>query len=192
MRNINETIAFVFLDIAVVIIVARAAGKLFAKIGQPPVVGEIVAGILLGPTLLGAFPGHLDARLFPTDIRPYLTVLANLGLVLFMFIVGIEVDLALVRGRERIATSVSLVSVIAPFSLGLALAALIYSHHDRVGTHKVTFIAFSLFVGVAMSITAFPVLARILADRGMQRTSTGVLSLACAAVDHRRRRRRQG
>jgi Kef-type K+ transport system membrane component KefB len=183
MRNINDTIAFVFLDVAVVIVVARAVGKLFVKIGQPAVVGEIVAGILLGPTLLGAFPGHLDTELFPVDIRPYLTVLANLGLILFMFIVGIEVDLTLVRGRERIASTVSLSAVALPFGLGVLLATVLYKHHDFVGSSKVGFTAFALFVGVAMSITAFPVLARILTDRGMQRTPVGVLALACAAVD---------
>src|ERR1700759_372921 len=93
MANINDIISYVFVDLAVVMIAARLVGRLFVRLGQPAVGGEIIAGLLLGPTFLGTFPGHLDPRLFPTDVRPFLTVLANLGLILFMFIVGLEVDL---------------------------------------------------------------------------------------------------
>lgn len=178
-----EIVAYVFLDLAVIVVIARLMGRLARRLGQPAVVGEIIAGILLGPTLLGALPGDLDGKLFPPDVQPYLNVLAQLGLVLFMFLVGLEVDLSFIRGRERIAVSVSVASIVLPFSLGVLLATLIHSRHDVVGGDTVGFVGFALFLGVAMSITAFPVLARILAERGMHRIPTGVLALACAAVD---------
>ncbi len=178
-----EVVAYVFVGLAVIVVVARLVGRLAVRLGQPAVVGEIIAGILLGPTLLGAVPGDLDTLLFPPDVRPYLNVLAQLGLVLFMFIVGLEVDLSFIRGRERIAFSVSAASILLPFALGIALAVLLHPRHDLVRGDPVGFVAFALFLGVAMSITAFPVLARILSERGMHRTPTGVLALACAAVD---------
>ncbi|MDQ4039371.1 MAG: cation:proton antiporter [Actinomycetota bacterium] len=182
-RSISETTALVFIAIAVVIVVARLVGKLFTRIGQPAVVGEIVAGIALGPTALGALPGNLDDALFPPDIRPYLSVVAQLGLVLFMFIVGLEVDLSFIRGRERVAASVSLASIALPFGLGVLLAFQLYPNHNTVNGEVVEFAAFTLFLGVAMSITAFPVLALILTERNMHRIPAGALSLACAAVD---------
>ncbi|MGY1605151.1 cation:proton antiporter [Geodermatophilus sp. SYSU D00815] len=182
-RELPEIIAYVFIDLAVIILIARLMGRLAVKVGQPAVVGEIIAGILLGPTLLGALPGDLDTLLIPPDIRPYLNVLAQLGLVLFMFLVGLEVDLSFIRGREKIAVSVSLASIVLPFGLGFLLAGYLHGRHDVVEGEQVTFLAFALFLGVAMSITAFPVLARILAERNMHRVPTGVLSLACAAVD---------
>lgn len=182
-RSISETTALVFIAIAIVIVVARLVGKLFTRIGQPAVVGEIVAGIALGPTVLGALPGNLDEALFPPDLRPYLSVLAQLGLVLFMFIVGLEVDLSFIRGRERVAASVSIASIALPFGLGFLLALQLYPDHNVVSGAEVEFTAFSLFLGVAMSITAFPVLALILAERNMHRIPAGALSLACAAVD---------
>jgi Kef-type K+ transport system membrane component KefB len=183
-----EIVAYVFIDLAVIIVVARLMGRLAIKVGQPAVMGEIIAGILLGPTLLGALPGDLDELLFPPDVRPYLQVLAQLGLVLFMFLVGLEVDLSFIRGREKIAVSVSAASIILPFSLGVLLATFLHTRHDVFttadgGTQVIEFAGFALFMGVAMSITAFPVLARILAERGMHKIPTGVLALACAAVD---------
>ena len=182
-EGLSHTIAIVVLDIAIVIAAARLMGAVFRRIGQPAVLGEITAGVLLGPTLLGAFPGDLDQLLFPMDARPFLAAIAQLGLILFMFIVGLEIDLSLVRGRERIASIVSLSSVALPFGLGLALATVLYPRHDTVNGRQIEFLALALFLGVAMSITAFPVLARILSERGMHRTPIGVLSLACAAVD---------
>jgi Kef-type K+ transport system membrane component KefB len=181
--QLKEIIAFVFLDVAIVIVAARLMGRLFQRLGQPAVIGEILAGIMLGPTLLGLLPGDLHLVLFPTDVRPYLTVIAQLGLVLFMFIVGLEVDLSLIRSRRRTATSVSMASIALPFALGALLASALQEDHGVVDGAAVPFLAFALFLGVAMSITAFPVLARILTERGMHRTPTGVLSLACAAID---------
>ncbi|WP_204264442.1 cation:proton antiporter [Geodermatophilus normandii] len=187
-RPVAEIIAYVFVDLAVIMVIARLMGRLAVKVGQPAVVGEIVAGILLGPTLLGALPGDLDLLLFPADIRPFLNVLAQLGLVLFMFLVGLEVDLSFMRGREKVAVSVSLASILLPFSLGVLLATYLHTQHDVFtetdgSTSPIPFLGFALFLGVAMSITAFPVLARILAERQMHRIPTGVLALACAAVD---------
>lgn len=181
--QLTEIITYVLLDIAVVIAVARLMGKLFRRFRQPAVLGEIVAGIALGPTVLGAFPGNLDTLLFPPQVRPYLTVIAQVGLVLFMFIVGLEADLSLIRDRRRTATVISVSSIALPFGLGVLSALALYSQHADVGGRYVPFLAFALFIGIAMSITAFPVLARLLAERGMQRTPVGALSLACAAVD---------
>ncbi len=173
----------VFIDIAIIMIVARVFGRLAIAVGQPPVVGEIIAGIALGPSLLGLLPGDLETKLFPAEVLPYLSILAQLGLVLFMFIVGLELDVLLIRGRERLAGTISAASVMLPFALGAGLALVLYPSHDETAAGPVAPLALALFLGVAMSITAFPVLARILTDRGMHRTSTGVLALACAAVD---------
>ena len=165
------------LDLALILVLARIGGWLAKKAGQPPVVGEIIAGIALGPTLIG--PG-LSTALVPTDIRPPLAALANVGLVLFMFIVGYELDHTLIRGRERIAVSVSVGSILLPCVLGATLALWLADRHDVPSGDRLPFV---LFIGAAMSITAFPVLARILTDRGMHRTRLGGLALASAAVD---------
>jgi Kef-type K+ transport system membrane component KefB len=173
--------------IAVIIVVARLMGALFKQLRQPPVVGEIVGGILLGPTFLGLFPGDLDTLLFPEEIRDFLKVIANVGLVIFMFIVGLELDMKLIRGKERVAGIISISSILLPFGLGILLALGIHGDHDVVLVEgvpeEVDVLPFALFMGAAMSITAFPVLARILTDRGMYRTQIGALTLACAAVD---------
>ncbi|GAA1687665.1 hypothetical protein GCM10009765_41450 [Fodinicola feengrottensis] len=172
----SEQTGIVLLDIALILVLARLLGWVARKLGQPAVIGEIIAGILLGPTL---FHGLISNTLVPTDVRPFLTALANLGLVLFMFIVGFELDHTLIRGKGRIAASVSIGSLVLPFLLGAFLATwLIMTHPTKTGT-----LAFVLFIGAAMSVTAFPVLARILTDRGMHRTQLGGLALASAAVD---------
>ncbi|MBB5963269.1 cation:proton antiporter [Planomonospora venezuelensis] len=163
------------LDLVIVLAAARLLGAAARRIGQPPVVGEILAGILLGPTLLGPFLG--DA-LFGPEMKPPLQALANVGLVLFMFVVGLELDQKLVRGKGRIAVTVALGSTVLPFVLGCGLALAIAG--DHVGGEKT--LSFVLFMGAAMAATAFPVLARILTDRGMQRITLGGLSLAAAAV----------
>jgi Kef-type K+ transport system membrane component KefB len=170
----SEVQLFLF-DIALIIILARLLGELARRLGQPPVLGEIVAGILLGPTL---FSGWITSHLFPADLIPPLTAIANIGLVLFMFVVGYEVDLALVRGREKVAAGVAIGSIVLPLILGIGLGVWLTTRHTV--SHRLTFV---LFFGVAMSITAFPVLARILTDRGMHRTRIGGLALAAASVD---------
>jgi Kef-type K+ transport system membrane component KefB len=179
-----HVVGYVLLDVAVVVVAARLGGRLFVRLGQPAVIGEIVAGIALGPTLLGLLPGDLDVLLFPAEVRPFLNVIANLGVALFMFIVGLEVDLSLIRGRQRAAGTVAVGAVVLPLLLGCAIAVVLFPYHDRSADGEpVEPLAFVLFLGVAMSITALPVLARILTERGMQRTPTGVLALACAVID---------
>ncbi|MFY9929656.1 MAG: cation:proton antiporter [Streptosporangiaceae bacterium] len=161
-------------DVAIVIILARLLGAAARRIGQPPVLGEILVGILLGPTF---FHARITNTLFPESLISPLTALADIGLVLFMFVVGYEVDLRLIRGREQAAFSVSIGSVILPLGLGSGLGVWL-AHRSHV--HDVT--TFALFIGTAMAATAFPVLARILTDRGLHRTRIGGLALASAAV----------
>lgn len=168
-------ITTILVALALILVLARAAGWVFVRIGLPAVVGEICAGILLGPSLLGP---EVSEFLFPVDTRPYLTLLAQIGLILFMFVVGLELDVALIRGRGKVAVSVSLASIILPFSLGIGLASFLEDQNERGD-----FWPFALFIGAAMSVTAFPILARILTDRNMHRTETGGLALACAATD---------
>ncbi len=179
----DELVAVVLLDVAVIVLAARGMGILARRVGQPAVVGEIVAGVVLGPSLLGQIPGDPSLGLFPLVVRPYLNVVAQIGLVIFMFIVGLELDLTLVRGRERIASVISVCSVVLPFGLGIILARIIYHQHQHVAGKVVSFWPFALFIGVSMSITAFPVLARMLSERGMQRIEIGAIALACASVD---------
>jgi Kef-type K+ transport system membrane component KefB len=161
-------------DVAIVIILARLLGIAAKRLGQPPVLGEILAGILLGPTF---FHGHLTKTLFPMPLISPLTALADLGVLLFMFVVGYEVDLRLIRGRERVAAGVSIGSLALPLLLGSLLG--IWLAHRHHVAHVSTF---ALFIGTAMAATAFPVLARILTDRGLQRTRIGGIALASAAI----------
>ncbi|GAA3196652.1 cation:proton antiporter [Actinocorallia longicatena] len=163
------------LDLVVVLALARLLGYGARLVGQPPVVGEIVAGIALGPSLLGDVIGR---DLFPEDILSPLKALADVGLVLFMFVVGLELDQRLVKGKGRVAAGVSVGSTALPFVLGCGLALLLVDDHAPEDKK----LAFVLFLGAAMSATAFPVLARILTDRNMHRTRLGGLALACAAV----------
>jgi Kef-type K+ transport system membrane component KefB len=161
--------------VAVVIVVARLAGALFRRIGQPPVIGEVVAGIALGPSLLGDW----SAGLFPVESRPLLRILATVGLAVFMFLVGLELDLGhLVGDRRRISGGVAVLGTFVPFVLGVALAAALHPDHGRGD-----FLPFALFIGAAMSTTAFPVLARILQERQLYDTPLGVLTMASAAGD---------
>jgi len=172
----------VLLQLALIVVVARFAGIAVSKVGIPPVVGEIAAGVLLGPSLLGM---DLSNEIFPVDQRGFLEILAQMGLVLFMFVVGLELDISLVKGRGKVAGSVSVSSIFLPFILGIGLAYLFVSADatESLKPADADFWPFALFMGAAMSITAFPVLARILTDRRMHRTETGGLALACAATD---------
>ena len=168
------------LAIAVVIIVARVVGALFRRIGQPQVVGEIVAGVILGPTLLGAVWPGASEFVFNDDVLPFLEIFAQVGLVFFMFLVGAELDVALIRGRGHAAALVSHASIIAPFLSGIALALLIF---PTLGSPDGDFLPFALFLGASMSITAFPVLARILSERNLHKTKLGAVTITCAAID---------
>lgn len=163
--------------LAAVIAVGLALGRLCAWVGQPPVIGEVVAGILLGPSLLGA---ELSAVILPPDAAPYLGMIAQLGVMLYMFTVGLELDVSYLRHRAHATVATSHSSIIVPFVLGMLLALALY---PRLSTSDVPFTSFALFIGVAMAITAFPVLARILDDRGILRTELGVIALSCAATD---------
>jgi Kef-type K+ transport system membrane component KefB len=182
--NLNPAavLPWVLLDLCVVLVAARIFGRAAVKLRQPPVIGEIVAGVALGPSLLGLLPGHLDKALFPAGVVLQLNVLAQVGLVLFMFLLGLEMDVTLLRGREGVAAAISLPSIIAPFGLGALLALFLYPHHHTVAGREVSELAMALFFGVAMSITAFPVLARILSDRRIQGTAIGTFALASAAI----------
>jgi Kef-type K+ transport system membrane component KefB len=179
----EEIAARVFLGIAIVIVVARAAGWAAKKVRQPAVVGEIVAGIMLGASGLGLIAEDLPERLFPLDTRPFLGIIAQLGLIIFMFIIGLELDMSLIRGKGRLAAVTSLSSVALPFILALLAAPVLHDAYGTVNGEEVDLLHFGLFLGAAMSVTAFPVLARILTERNMHRTRIGVLTLACAAVD---------
>jgi len=168
------------LALAAVAVVGRLLGALFRLIGQPPVMGEIVGGILIGPSLLGWVAPTAYSYLLPPAVAPYLGAVAQLGVVLYMFLVGLDLNPELLRRRAPVAAVTSLSSIVVPFVLGSALALYLY---PRFSTSSVPFASFALFLGLAMSITAFPVLARILSDRGMTRTELGAVALACAAVD---------
>ena len=167
-------------QIGVIIIVARLVGFVFRKLHQPQVVGEMVAGILLGPSLLGWVAPHLSAAIFPPESLGFLNSLSQIGLLIFMFLVGLELDPQILRGRGHTAVITSQVSIIIPFLSGMLLALYLY---PRLADNSVAFLHFALFVGTAMSITAFPVLARILTERKLLRTPVGSLTIACAAVD---------
>jgi Kef-type K+ transport system membrane component KefB len=169
--------------IAVVLISGAILGRVAPRLRQPAVLGEIVAGILLGPSVLGRVPGDLSHRLFPADVRPLLSAVASVGLVLFMFVVGWEFERRLIRPRARLAAGVSLCSVAVAFGLGVLVAVPLYPHHLMVAGHQISRTAFATFLGAAMAVTAFPVLARILADNRMAGTRVGALALASAAID---------
>ena len=170
----------VLLALALVIASARALGALFRVFKQPPVIGEMIAGILLGPSLLGRVAPGFAAYLLPQSIAPLLNVISQFGVILYMFLVGLDVDLTSLRDRARSTITISHASIVVPFLLGATLALLLYPFLSNSG---VSFTAFSLFLGVSMSVTAFPVLARILTDRGIHKTKMGELTLACAAID---------
>jgi Kef-type K+ transport system membrane component KefB len=178
-REPGSRFAAFFIAIAVVMLVARLFGVAAAAIGQPRVMGEVVAGICLGPTVLGALAPDLQAAIFPSDIVPYLGVVAQLGLIFYMFLVGLEIDASQLRGRFGQVAAISNTSVALPMILGLLVALPIY---ELVGPDE-SFAGFALFMGVSMSITAFPVLARILVERRMLKRPVGAMALACAAID---------
>jgi Kef-type K+ transport system membrane component KefB len=175
-----EALLHVLLALLVVMVTARAIGGLFRRFHQPPVIGEILAGILLGPSLLGRIAPHVAGYILPASVAPFLGVLSNVGVILYMFLVGLELDPQLLRRRGHATVAISHASITAPFLLGAVLALLLY---PRLSSSDVPFTCFALFLGVSMSVTAFPVLARILTDRRIHRSRMGVIALTCAAVD---------
>jgi Kef-type K+ transport system membrane component KefB len=167
-------------QVIVVLLAARLLGAAFRRIRQPQVVGEMVAGILLGPSLLGWAAPELSRALFAPDSLGALNALSQVGLLLFMFLLGMQMDLPMLGSRARAAVSISLASMVVPFALGVLLGMYL---HPTLAPPGVTLTGFSLFMGAAMSVTAFPVLARIVEERGLLHTRLGTLALACAALD---------
>jgi Kef-type K+ transport system membrane component KefB len=177
---IHDPLPDVLIAVPVVILACKAGAQLVRRFGQPPVVGEIAVGIMLGPSLLGWLWPQAQGWLFPASVLPYVGVLGNLGLLAYMFLVGLELDLGSLRGHSKTAMAVSQASIVLPLVLGSLLALGMYGAFAPEGVGRLQFV---LFIAVSMSITAFPVLARILTDRGLYRTRMGALAMACAVVD---------
>ncbi|WP_326953962.1 cation:proton antiporter domain-containing protein [Amycolatopsis sp. NBC_01286] len=167
-------VPLVFADLVLILVLARLCGAAALRLGQPPVIGEIVAGLLLGPTL---FHGAVAETLVPAAARPTLSALANVGVALFMFAVGFELDHAHLRRATGSAIGLSVVSTLLPLGLGAGLGVVLIA-----GQHPRSPLGFVLFLGAAMAVTAFPVLARILTDRRLQHTALGRLALATASM----------
>ena len=180
LHHLGSPLALLLVQIMVVLSVARLLGSLCRRVGQPSVVGEIIAGIALGPSLLGAALPQVTGALFPSASLQNLSLLAQIGLVLFMFVIGIELDLGLIKNKAREAVVISHASIVFPFFLGIALSLALYGPYAPSDT---SFLSFALFMGIAMSITAFPVLARIIQERNMTRTTVGTIAITCAAAD---------
>lgn len=177
---VTDTLLHVLLAIAIIITVTRAVGLLFKRMGQPLVIGEVAGGILLGPSLLGQVAPEATAYILPPSVAPFLGMIAQLGVILYMFVVGMELDLRAVRNNSHTTIAISHASIIVPFVLGALLSLALFREMAPAG---VPFTVFALFIGVSMSITAFPVLARILTDRHVHKTRLGTTALTCAAVD---------
>lgn len=178
--KLQQPLSLLLLQVIVIITVARGLGMLFTKLGQPAVIGEMIGGILLGPSLLGWLTPQVGAFLFPASSLGPLQMLGQIGVILFMFIVGMEVNPQSLRQRAHSAVLISHVGILAPFMLGTALALFLYL---PLAPRGVSYVAFALFMGIAMSITAFPVLARIIEQRGLSGSSLGSTAIAAAAVD---------
>lgn len=179
-HNVTHPLAILLAQIVTIILVARFFGLICKKIGQPSVVGEIIAGIILGPSFFGSYLKECSDILFPVSSLDNLKFLSQIGLIFFMFVVGMELDLKVLRNKAKEAVIISHASIIIPFTLGLILAYTIYTDFAPKG---IEFLSFGLFLGIAMSITAFPVLARIVQERGLQKTRIGAMVITCAAAD---------
>jgi Kef-type K+ transport system membrane component KefB len=180
LQNIKHPLALLLAQIVTIILAARLFGWVCKKIGQPSVVGEIIAGIVLGPSLLGMYFPHISHGLFPVESLNNLQILSQIGLILFMFTIGMELDTKVLKNKAHDAVVISHASIIIPFGLGMGLAYYIYTTFAPMG---VKFSSFAMFLGVAMSITAFPVLARIIQERNIHKTKLGTIVITCAAAD---------
>lgn len=179
-HNLQHPLSILLVQIITIILVARLFGWLCRKIGQPSVVGEIIAGIVLGPSLIGMYFPEISGLLFPKESLGNLQFLSQIGLILFMFVIGMELDLKALRNKAHDAVVISHASIIIPFALGMGLAFYIYKTFAPQG---IEFISFGLFLGISMSITAFPVLARIVQERNIHKTRLGTIVITCAAAD---------
>ncbi len=179
-ENLQHPLGILLLQLIVIIVAARALGVLFLKLGQPAVIGEMVAGIILGPSLLGLLLPSVQAFVFPAASLGTLRLLSQIGVILYMFVIGIELDVQNLRRKAHAAVLVSHASIIIPFCLGALLALFVY---PSLAPAHVSFLAFALFMGIALSITAFPVLARIIEERDLSKSHLGSTAIACAAVD---------
>ena len=179
-HNIKHPLSNLILQIIFIIFFGKLFGYIFKKIGQPTVIAEIVAGIILGPSVVGMFFPEFSAFLFPKESLKTLQFLSQIGLIMFMFIIGMELNLKVLKNKGREAIIISHASIIFPYFLGVALSYFLYEHFAPA---NISFLPFALFMGIAMSITAFPVLARIIQERGLTKTSLGVLAITCAAAD---------
>lgn len=179
-NNLQHSVGLLILQIIAIIIVARGIGFFFKKMGQPVVIGEILAGIVLGPSLLGTYFPEFSNFLFAKESLGGLQILSQVGLVLFMFVIGMELNLKVLKNTAYEATVISHASIIIPFALGIGLAYYLY---PSFAPTNIPFSSFSLFIGISMSITAFPVLARIVQEKGLHKTKIGALSLICAAIN---------
>jgi Kef-type K+ transport system membrane component KefB len=179
-NNIGFPLAILLAQIVTIVVVSRLFGWIFKKIGQPAVIGEIAAGIFLGPSLIGMYFPAFSGFLFPVRSLGNLQILSQIGLILFMFIVGMELDFKSLKNKARDAVVISNTSIIIPFALGMSMAYFLYQSFAPPG---VKFSSFGMFIGIAMSITAFPVLARIIHERGIYKTRLGAMIITCAAVD---------
>lgn len=174
------SLSIFLLQLIVIIVVSRVFGLVMRKMGQPVVMGEILAGIALGPSLLGATLPDVSNYLFPPASFGNLQMLSQIGLILFMFVIGMELDLSIIKNKAKTAFTISYASIIIPFVLGVGLAWLL---KDKYLPDGIEFYAFALFMGIALSITAFPVLARVIRERGMSHSKLGIMALTSAAVD---------
>lgn len=170
----------VFIAIIIIIVLAQVFGRLIRFLGQPSVVGEMISGVILGPTVFGYFFPELSAKLFPKDIMPVLFITSNLGLAIYMFLVGTELNLNLFTKKTlRDATALSVAAIVVPFFLG-GLAGFLY--YDELNTMRIDKISFVVFIGTALTITAFPTLARILHEKNIVNSRLGVLSILSASI----------
>ncbi|WP_333886417.1 cation:proton antiporter [Sphingobacterium siyangense] len=179
-HSLQHPLAILLAQIVTIIIAARIMGWICIKIKQPVVIGEMLAGIILGPSLLGLYFPEFSHTLFPVESLSNLQFLSQIGLILFMFIIGMELDLNVLRNKAHDAVVISHASIVIPFTLGISLAYFLYLFHPPT---NVEFLSYSLFIGISMSITAFPVLARIIQERGLQKSKLGAMAITCAAAD---------
>ncbi len=181
MSNLQVTIHF-FMQMAFILVVCRLVGLVARRIGQPPVMAEMIAGILMGPSLFGLLAPAWQAQVFPSSSLQLIYVVSQVGLVLYMFLIGLEFDLDLIRSRLRSAITVSGAGIVVPFALGALVARLLLTDQKFFGA-DVTRWEGMIYMGASMSITAFPMLARIIHERGLAGTSLGTLALAAASLD---------